>query len=67
VRNRIDPVPPLDISFEEISGVTVTRIAVARGDAQAYFMNGIIYVRYGSTDVQAGPEDLKRLVMEFGY
>ena len=67
VRNRINPMPPIQVTFEEMNGLIVAKIAVARGDAQAYMMSGVIYVRSGSTDVQAQPEDLKRLVMEYGH
>lgn len=67
VRNRIRPMPPIQLTFEDLNGFTVAKIAVARGDAQAYLMNGVIYVRSGSMDVQAQPEDLKRLVMEYGF
>jgi hypothetical protein len=66
VRNRIKPMPPMDIGFEDLNGVTLAKISVARGDAQAYMMNGVIYVRSGAADVQAQPDDLKRLVAEYG-
>lgn len=62
VRNRIRPTPPIQITFAEIRGLLVSKIAVARGGALAYLLNGVIYVRYGSSDVPAQPEDLARLV-----
>jgi len=67
IRNRIKPMPPIQLIFEELNGLTVAKMVVARGDAQAYLMNGVIYIRSGSTDVQAQPEDLKRLVTEYGF
>jgi hypothetical protein len=62
VRNRIKPSPPVDITFEEIRGLVVAKITVARGESTVYLLNGVIYVRSGSSDVQAQPEDLMRLV-----
>jgi len=62
VRNRIRPTPVIQITFVELRGIVVSRIAVARGAALAYLLNGVIYVRYGSSDVPAQPEDLARLV-----
>jgi len=67
VRNRIKPLPPMQITFEDVSGLCVARICVARGDATAYMMNGVIYVRYGSSDVQAQPDDLRRLMAEYAF
>jgi predicted HTH transcriptional regulator len=43
----------------------VAKISVARGEAPAYLLNGVIYIRSGSSDVQAQPEDLQRLIAEF--
>jgi hypothetical protein len=65
VRNRIKPMPPIQVTFEELRGLVVAKITVARGDAPAYMMDGTIYIRSGSSDVQAQPEDLKSLVMEY--
>jgi len=67
VRNRINPMPTIQLSYEDMNGLIVAKIAVARGDAQAYLMNGVIYVRSGSTDVQAQPEDLNRLFHEYAF
>jgi hypothetical protein len=66
IRNRIKPTPPFRITFEEIRGLFIAKIAVARGDAAAYMIGGTIYVRYGSSDVQAQPEDVVRLVSQYG-
>ena len=65
-RTRIKPTPPIQVTFEEIKNSIVAKIVVARGEAFAYLMNGVIYVRDGSSDVQAQPEHLGRLVTEFG-
>jgi hypothetical protein len=65
VRNHIRPTPPIQVAFEDVRGLVVARIMVARGEAPVYMMGGVIYVRDGSSDVQAQPEDLRRLVL--GY
>lgn len=65
VRSRIKPTPPIQFTFEDVRGLTIAKISVARGEAPIYMMNGVIYLRHGSADVQAQPEDLRRLVAEF--
>lgn len=53
VRNRIRPTPLIQVDFDDVRGLVVAKIAVARGEALAYMMGGVIYVRNGSADVQA--------------
>lgn len=65
VRNRINPAPLIQVSFENVRGFLVAKITVARGEATVYMMAGVIYVRDGSSDVQAQPQDLRRLVTEY--
>jgi hypothetical protein len=65
VRNHIRPIPPIQVDFEDVRGLVVARIVVARGEAPVYMIGGVIYVRDGSSDFQAQPEDLSRLVL--GY
>ncbi len=67
IRNHIKPSPPVDVTFEEVRGVSVARISVARGEAPIYLLGGVIYLRSGSSDVQAQPEDLRRLIAEFAF
>ena len=67
IRNRIRPTPPVQITFEDVRGFVIAKIAVARGEAQAYMIGGTIYVRSGSSDVQAQPEDLVRLVSQHAF
>jgi Putative DNA-binding domain len=66
-RNRIRPTPPLQVTFDAVGGLVVARISVARGEAPAYIIGGVIYLRYGSSDVQAQPEDIGRLVSEYAF
>jgi hypothetical protein len=66
-RNRVKPTPPIQVSFEEIRGMIIARISVARGEAPLYMLDGVVYMRQGSADVQAQPDDLTRLVAEFAF
>ncbi|MGB7723521.1 MAG: ATP-binding protein [Bryobacteraceae bacterium] len=66
-RTRIRPIPPVQITFEDLRGLVIAKIAVARGDAPLYMMGGTIYVRRGSSDVQAQPEDAVRLVAQYAF
>jgi hypothetical protein len=65
VRGHIKPAPPIQVIFEDLRGTSVAKIVVSREEATAYLLGGVIYVRDGSTDVQAQPEDLKRLIREY--
>jgi len=67
IRSRIKPTPPVQITFENVRGLLVAKIAVASGEAPAYMIGGTIYIRNGSSDVQAQPEDVVRLVSEFAF
>ena len=66
-RNRIKPTPPIQVAFEELRGMTIAKISVARGEAPLYMTDGVVYLRQGSADVQAQPDDLTRLVAEFAF
>ena len=66
-RTRIKPVPPVQVVFEEIRGMTVGKISVARGEAPVYMLDGVVYLRQGSSDVQAQPDDIVSLVAEFAF
>ncbi len=64
VRTRIRPIPPIGIGFEDVRGLVVAKIVVARGESPIYMLGGVVYVRDGSHDVAAQPEQLTRLVLE---
>jgi len=64
VRSHIRRTPPVQIMFEEMRGLVVAKIAVARGAEALYVLNGAIYVRDGSSDVLAQAEDYKRMLAE---
>jgi hypothetical protein len=55
------------VSAEGLRGLVIAKIAVARGDAPLYMMGGTIYIRRGSSDVQAQPEDAVRLVAQYAF
>ena len=54
-RTRIKPAPPVKVVIEEIRGMTVGRISVARGEAPLYILDNVAYLRQGFSDVQAQP------------
>jgi hypothetical protein len=64
IRTRIRPTPPVRVAFEELRSLVIAKIEVGRGDSPAYMMKGAIYVRHGSSDVQAQTEDVVRLVSQ---
>jgi len=66
-RSRIKPIPALQVAFEELRGLLIAKIVVARGEAPVYMIGGVVYVRDGSSDVQAQPEDLMRLITEYAH
>jgi predicted HTH transcriptional regulator len=47
--------------------MTVAKVSVARGEAPLYMTDGVVYLRQGSSDVQAQPDDLTRLIAEFAF
>jgi hypothetical protein len=67
IRNRIKPTPPVQITFDSIRDLVIAKVAVARGEAVPFMISGTIYVRYGSSDVQAQPEDVLRLVSQYAF
>jgi hypothetical protein len=67
VRTRIKPAPPVEIVFEGIRGMTVGRITVARGERPLYTLDNMIYLRRGSSDVQAQPDEIISLVTQFAF
>jgi len=66
-RTRIKPAPPLEVVFEEIRGMTVGRISVARGEKPLYTLDNVVYLRRGSSDVQAQPDEIISLVTQFAF
>jgi hypothetical protein len=67
VRTRIKPTPPIQVAFEELRGMLIGKISVARGEAPVYMLDGVVYLRQGSSDVQAQPDDIISLVAEFAF
>jgi predicted HTH transcriptional regulator len=65
VRQRINPIPLIQVDFVDFDARTVCRIFVPRGEQPLYIMDGVIYVRDGAADIKAPPERVLRLVEEF--
>jgi len=64
-RTRIKPAPPVEVVFEEIRGMT--RISVARGEKPLYTLDNVVYLRRGSSDVQAQPDEIISLINQFAF
>jgi len=64
-RSRIRPIPVVQVGFENARGLEVARVTVPRGEEPADMIGGVVYIRNGSSDVQAQPEDLRRLIVEY--
>ena len=45
----------------------IGKISVARGEAPVYMLDGVVYLRQGSSDVQAQPDDIISLIAEFAF
>jgi len=44
----------------KLRGMIVAKVSVARGEAPLYMTDGVVYLRQGSADVQAQPDDVIR-------
>ena len=62
VRDRIKPVPIIQVNFIDIRTLTICSVFVPRGEEPLYFLDGVIYVRDGSSDIKAQPAILKRIL-----
>ena len=47
--------------------MTVGRISVARGEKPLYMLDNVVYLRRGSSDVQAQPDEIISLVTQFAF
>jgi hypothetical protein len=65
IRNRVNPAPPIQVTFEDVRGLVIAKISVPRGEGPGYMIGGVIHVRHGSSDVQAQSDDLKRLFDDY--
>jgi|SRR5712692_2519122 len=65
IRQRITPIPPLSVEFEGIRDRLIAKVIVARGDERLYFLDGIIYVRHGDSDVKGEPSVVTRILEQY--
>jgi hypothetical protein len=65
IRRRINPIPPVSVEFEEIRERLIAKVVVARGDERLYFLDGIIYVRHGDSDVKGEPSVVTRILEQY--
>ena len=66
VRNRIRPAPLIQVDFVGAGGETVCRVFVPRGEQPLHVLDGVIYVRDGTSDIKAPPERVLKLIEEYG-
>jgi len=67
VRQRIKPSPWIQVEFVEVRGFTLCTIFVPRGEDPLHFLDGVIFVRYGASDIKAEPEIVKRLLTAYAF
>jgi hypothetical protein len=67
VRHRIKPSPLIQVDFVDVRDIIVCRVFVPRGDDPLYFLDGVIYVRGGPTDIKAQPEIVRRLLAAHAF
>jgi len=67
VRQRIKPTPSIRVDFADVKGYTVCTLFVPRGEEPLHFLDGVIYLRYGSSDIKAQPEMVKRLLAAHAF
>jgi hypothetical protein len=67
VRTRIRPAPSIQVDFVDVRSFAICRVLVPRGEEPLHFLDGIIYIRYGSSDVKAQPDLMKKLLAEYAF
>jgi ATP-dependent DNA helicase RecG len=67
VRDRIQPIPVVDLDFENSGGVEVARLFVRRGDAPLYYFRGVNYIRHGESNVTPRPEQVVRILEKYAF
>jgi hypothetical protein len=67
VRQRIKPTPSIRVDFADVRGYTVCTLFVPLGEEPLHFLDGVIYLRYGSADIKAQPEMVKRLLAAHAF
>lgn len=65
IRQHIRPTPSIRVDFVEVRSHIICTIFVPRGEDPLHFVDGVVYVRYGSSDVKAQPEMVKRLLAQY--
>jgi hypothetical protein len=67
VREKIRPVPVIDIASEESDGTVVAKIFVPRGEEPLYSLGGRFYIRRAVESVAAESEDITRLMEQYAW
>ena len=68
VKIRLDPIPDINLSIEDVDGKQIVILAVASGSMTPYYYSGdgqlTAFVRIGNESVPATPEKLRELVLK---
>jgi len=67
IRQRVKPSPSIQVEFVDLRGFDICTVFVPRGEDPLYFLDGVILVRYGSADIKAQPEIVKRLLAAHAF
>jgi len=67
IKNKIKPGLLVRIDFEEIRDYIIAKIFIPRGEEPLYFMDGVIYIRHGDSDIKADPELVKKILTEYSF
>jgi schlafen family protein len=67
IRQRVKPSPSIQVDFVSLRGFEICTVFVPRGEDPLYFLDGVILVRYGSSDIKAQPEIVKRLLAAHAF
>src|SRR6266404_5316994 len=67
IRQRVKPSPSIQVDFVDLRGLDICTVFVPRGEDPLYFLDGVVLVRYGSSDIKAQPEIVKRLLAAHAF
>lgn len=65
VRQRVNLSPLIQVDLVVVRDFTICTERIARGEEPLYFLDGVVFLRYGESDIKAEPEIVKRLLMAY--
>ena len=67
VRRRIKPLPWMRVEFVDARGFTICIVFIPRGEERLYFLDGVVWVRHGPSDIKADPAVVNKLLEEYAF